>query len=156
MKFLKHNRQTLPASFEYHLLLDAIFICLNSEQALIVQIALCFLTVNFSFLPCKTLLLDRVRLELWGYIKQGGRFLGLFLHWSPYVRISFYRFLFYSLIYLHSKKAGAEVEADLEALEQNYKNIGLEGHSYLDDKEMVVKSASQVNRHLLRGQESAR
>ena len=55
MKYLKHSRVTLPVNFEYPLFLEGIFMCLASEQALIIQIALAFLTVNFSFLPCRLL-----------------------------------------------------------------------------------------------------
>jgi hypothetical protein len=74
-------------------------------------------------------------------MKQIDRFQNLFLHWSPYVRISFYRFLFYSLLYLHTKKENLESNPAMEALEQSYQAITQEGHFHPDDKDMVVGRA---------------
>lgn len=59
------------------------------------------------------------------------------------MRISFYRFLFYSLLYLHGKKDGTDWMPDLAAQEQSYKSITQEGHFHPDDKEMVVVSPHQ-------------
>lgn len=147
MKFLKHNRMVLPPTFEYNFLLEGIYICLNSEQAIIVQIALSFLTVNFSFMPCRLLMnQDRIRLELWNYLKQPEQFMGLFMHWSSYVRISFYRFLYYSIGYLHSKKPSSELRVDGGALDQAYSSISKIAQYQIDDKELVVVSPDSVDR----------
>lgn len=139
MKFLKYNRLALPPTFEYNLLLEGIYICLNSEQAIIVQIALSFLTVNFSFMPCRSSITpDRTRLEIWNYVKQPDRFMCLFVHWSSYVRISFYRFLYYSIAYLHSRKPSVDLSIDEASLHMAYKSIAMTSQFQVDDKELVV------------------
>ena len=67
--------------------------------------------------------------------------MGLFLHWSSYVRISFYRFLYYSLLYLHTKKGVNDELIDLDAMEHDYKTITREDHFHPDDKDMVVRAS---------------
>ena len=49
IKYLKHKRMVLPSNFDYDFLFEGVLRCLASEQALICQIGLSFVTVNFSF-----------------------------------------------------------------------------------------------------------
>lgn len=52
-KYLKLKQLMLPNTFDYPLFMDGIFLCLSSDQVIIVEIVLIFLTGNFGFLPRK-------------------------------------------------------------------------------------------------------
>jgi hypothetical protein len=54
-------------------------------------------------------------MEFWDFLKQGNRFLNLFFHWSWGLRGTFFRFLLYSLFFLHTRDNPLDDESE-EAL----------------------------------------
>jgi len=77
--------------------------------------------------------LDRIRLEFWSHLKEAHRFLNLFMHWSWNVRTSFYRFLLYSIHYLHARK----VSPGEESIREAYQELSKPNKTAADEKEAV-------------------
>lgn len=98
----------LPSNFDYDFLFDGVLRCLASEQALICQIGLSFVTVNFSFFTAHH------RLAFFRRLVTSGTFARLFVHWSGRVRVGFFKFLFYSIHLLSFKKSICTVQAERE------------------------------------------
>ena len=98
----------LPSNFDYDFLFDGIFRCLASEQALINQIGLSFITANFSFFTAHH------RLTFFQRLVATGTFARLFIHWSGHVRSGFFKFLLYSIHLLSFKKSICTVQAERE------------------------------------------
>jgi len=108
IKYLKHKRLVLPSNFDYDFFFDGVLRCLASEQALIAQIGLSFVTVNFSFFNAHH------RLAFFRRLVVSGTFVRLFIHWSGRVRNGFFKFLLYSIHLLSFKKSICTVQAERE------------------------------------------